>query len=71
MEFVIIFIKMPQGQAQTAITSTAATVDCPPNPFPPGAAEATCVGGSGYNGFSGHGQVNAFNAVTHTTQPED
>ena len=31
--------------------------------------DSFCQGGSGYNGFYGHGQVNAFNAVTHTTAP--
>jgi len=63
------FGKMPQGRIQAAITSTADSMDCPPNPFYPGpssAFEANCAGGSGYNGFFGHGQVNAFNAVTHT-----
>ena len=34
--------------------------------FPGGIASfaATCVGGTGYNGFYGHGQVNALSAVT-------
>ncbi len=60
---------LSQGGAQGALTSTADPLDCPPNPFNPGPPfdfEAFCVGGSGYNGFYGHGQVNAYNAVTHT-----
>jgi subtilisin family serine protease len=63
------FGKMPQGRVQAALTSTADPLACPPNPFDPsgtGALAAHCAGGSGYNGFFGHGQVNAFNAVTHT-----
>jgi subtilisin family serine protease len=61
--------KKPQGAVQAALTSTADSMACPPNPFDPGGTGAwlaTCVGGSGYNGFYGHGQVDAFNAVTHT-----
>jgi len=63
------FGKMPQGAVQAALTNTADPMACPANPFDPGgtgAFLATCVGGSGYNGFFGHGQVNAFNAVTFT-----
>jgi len=63
------FGKMPQGAVQAMITSTADPMACPPNPFDPGGTGAwlaTCVGGSSYNGFYGHGQVNAFSAVTHT-----
>ena len=62
------FGKMPQGAVQAKLTSTAATMACPLNPFDPGGAGAwlaTCVGGDGYNGFYGHGQVDAFNAVSH------
>jgi len=62
------FGKKPQGAVQAALTGTADPMACPPNPFDPGglgAYLATCVGGSGYNGFYGHGQVNALNAVTH------
>jgi subtilisin family serine protease len=61
--------KKPQGAVQAALTSTADSMACPPNPFDPsgiGTWIATCVGGNGYNGFYGHGQVDAFNAVTHT-----
>ena len=61
--------KMPQGRVQAFLTGTADPVSCPPNPFDPsgdGRYFATCQGGEGYNGFFGHGQVNAFSAVTHT-----
>jgi subtilisin family serine protease len=61
--------KRPQGAVQAQLTGTADPQDCPPNPFVPGGLEflaATCTGGSGYNGFFGHGQVNALNAVTNT-----
>lgn len=63
------FGKMPQGAVQAMLTGTADAMACPPNPFDPGgtgAYLATCIGGAGYNGFYGHGQVNAFSAVTHT-----
>jgi subtilisin family serine protease len=62
------FGKMPAGAVQIALTSTADPMACPPNPFNPGGADvwlANCVGGGGYNGFYGHGQVNALSAVTH------
>jgi subtilisin family serine protease len=60
---------MPQGRVQAFLTSTADPQACPENPFDPsgtGRYLAICEGGIGYNGFYGHGQVNAFNAVTHT-----
>lgn len=63
------FGKMPQGAVQAMLTGTADAMACTPNPFNPGPPfifQATCVGGGGYNGFYGHGQVNAFGAVTHT-----
>jgi lantibiotic leader peptide-processing serine protease len=63
------FGKMPPGRVQALLTQTADSMDCPPNPFNPGPPfnyMATCDGGSGYNGFYGHGQVDALNAVTHT-----
>ena len=59
---------MPQGAVQAALTNSADPLACPPNPFDPGgtgAFLATCVGGAGYNGFFGHGQINAFSAVTY------
>jgi subtilisin family serine protease len=64
------FGKMPPGKVQAFITQTADPQPCPTNPFDPdgtGAWLATCQGGDGYNSFYGHGQVNALNAVTHTT----
>ena len=63
------FGKMPPGAVQAMMTSTADPMACPANPFNPGGAGAwlaTCQGGDGYNGFYGHGQVNALSAVTHT-----
>ncbi len=63
------FGHMPQSAVQAMLTNTADPMDCPPNPFDPGGLgtySATCVGGSSYNGFFGHGQVNAFSAVTFT-----
>jgi lantibiotic leader peptide-processing serine protease len=62
------FGKMPQGAVQAALNNSADPMACPPNPFNPGGSgnyAATCVGGSGYNGFYGHGQVNALSAVSH------
>ena len=63
------FGKLPQGKVQAMLNQTADPQPCPPNPFDPGgtgAFLATCTGGTGYNSFYGHGQVNAFNAVTHS-----
>jgi subtilisin family serine protease len=60
--------KIPQGRVQALITQTADPLPCPLNPFDPGGSGrylATCQGGIGYNSFNGHGQVNAYNAVTH------
>ncbi len=64
------FGKMPPGKVQAMLNQTADPLACPPNPFSPSPSfTAICEGGSGYNGFYGHGQVNAFNAVTHTAAP--
>jgi subtilisin family serine protease len=63
--------KMPPGRVQAAINQTADFVPCPENPFNPGPPfdwPAECQGGHGYNSFYGHGQVNAFKAVTHNPQ---
>lgn len=60
--------KMPPGKVQAMLDQSADSIPCPPNPFDPGGTGrylATCQGGSGYNGFYGHGQVNALSAVTH------
>jgi lantibiotic leader peptide-processing serine protease len=57
---------MPAGAVAAMLQSTADPMACPPNPFDPGGAGAwlaTCVGGAGYNGFYGHGLVNALSAV--------
>lgn len=58
--------RIPPGSVQATITRTADPIACPPNPFNPGPPFnylATCEGGIGYNGFYGHGQVNAYNAI--------
>jgi lantibiotic leader peptide-processing serine protease len=53
------------GAVKARIGQTADSIDCPANPFRAGTAfEATCRGGAGHNSFYGHGQVNAYNAVT-------
>ena len=62
------FGKMPQGAVQAMLTGTADPMACPPNPFNPGGAGRLACDlcwRDGYNGFYGHGQVNALNAVTH------
>ena len=57
--------KLSPGAVQALITRTADPVACPPNPFNPGGFfPATCQGGAGYNGFYGHGQVNALAVVS-------
>ncbi|HEY3209269.1 MAG TPA: S8 family serine peptidase [Actinomycetota bacterium] len=55
------------GAVTARINGTADSHECPPNPFNPGPPfdfEAHCAGGTGYNGFYGHGQVNALRAVS-------
>jgi subtilisin family serine protease len=62
------FGSMPVGRVQAMLDQTAVPIPCPPNPFDPtgdGAWLAICEGGA-FNGFFGHGQVDAYNAVTHT-----
>lgn len=62
------FGKVPPGRVQALINQTADALPCPTNPFNPGPPFnylAECQGGDGYNGFYGHGQVNALSAVTH------
>jgi subtilisin family serine protease len=59
--------KMSPGAVQAIVENTADAMDCPPNPFNPGPPFdflAICEGGAGYNGFYGHGQVNALGAVS-------
>jgi len=58
---------MSAGAVAAMLMNTADPQACPPNPFNPGPPfifEATCLGGHGYNGFYGHGQVNALSAVS-------
>jgi lantibiotic leader peptide-processing serine protease len=55
------------GSVTAKINNTADAHACPPNPFDPGGSGdfvAHCAGGTGYNGFYGHGQVNALRAVS-------
>jgi subtilisin family serine protease len=57
------------GAVTARITSTADPNPCPdislyaPFPAVDGGAPQVCQGGTGYNSFSGHGQVNAWAAV--------
>jgi subtilisin family serine protease len=58
--------EMPAGAVAAMLQNTADPMACPPSPFDPGPPfifAATCVGGAGYNGFYGKGQVNALTAV--------
>jgi lantibiotic leader peptide-processing serine protease len=48
---------MRPGRVQAYLQQTATEVACPPDP-------TACQGGEGYNGFYGHGIVDAFAAVT-------
>jgi subtilisin family serine protease len=59
--------KLRPGQVEQIINRTADAIDCPQNPYNPGGAGvslAHCQGGAGYNGFYGHGQINALRALT-------
>ncbi len=67
------FGPMMPGKVQAVITQTADPMACPPDlsiysffPAVDNAAPQVCQGGIGYNSFNGHGQVNAFSAVTHS-----
>jgi lantibiotic leader peptide-processing serine protease len=66
--------KLSPGQVQALIQQTADPQPCPQT-LPPGYSAfvglnsglpQTCQGGTGHNSWYGNGQVNAFNAVTHT-----
>ena len=65
--------KMRPGQVEQYLTQTAIPQDCPPNPFlfpdfPQTSGEPQeCQGGLGYNGFYGHGEVDALKAIFHDT----
>ncbi len=59
------------GAVAAKITNTADPMACPPDlsiyaPFPSvnNGAPQVCQGGTGYNSFNGHGQVNALSAVS-------
>lgn len=60
------------GAVAAKINNTADPTACPADlsiyaffPSQNNGAPQTCQGGTGYNGFNGHGQVNALSAVTH------
>jgi subtilisin family serine protease len=62
------------GRVAAIITQTADPAACPPaatlalyDPFPQfsNGEPQSCQGGTGYNSWYGHGQVNALSAVTH------
>jgi lantibiotic leader peptide-processing serine protease len=68
------FGPMPPGLVAAAINQTADPIGCPDPatlalyaPFPQFSTREpqSCQGGTGYNSWYGHGQVNAFRAVTH------
>jgi subtilisin family serine protease len=50
--------KLRPGRVEAIIQQTADPIACPPDP-------TTCEGGEGYNGWYGHGRVNALRAVLH------
>jgi subtilisin family serine protease len=60
--------KMRPSQVEQIINRSADPQACPEqNPYNPGgtgAFLAECQGGTGYNGFYGHGQINALRALT-------
>ena len=67
--------KLRPGQVAAFLTQTADPQDCP-STLPPGyltftgvnsGAVQSCQGGPGHNSWYGNGQVDAFNAVTHTS----
>jgi subtilisin family serine protease len=53
--------RLRPGFVAAVLKQTAEPMPCPPDP--------RCVGGEGYNGFFGHGEVDAFAAVTHESAP--
>ena len=48
---------MRPGRVRAFLQRSATPVACPPDP-------TACQGGEGYNGFYGHGIVDAYTAVT-------
>ena len=67
------FGKMPPSAVAAWINATADPIGCPDTsiyaPFPSfsNGAPQVCEGDLDYNGFNGHGQVNALSAVLHLT----
>jgi hypothetical protein len=68
--------KMRPDQVAAFLDQTADPIACPtpeqlalyaPFPSVSNGAPQTCQGGPGYNSWYGHGQINALNAVTHTS----
>jgi subtilisin family serine protease len=66
---------MPPGLVTAMLGQTADAIACPdaatlalyaPFPSVSNGAPQTCEGGPSYNGWYGHGQVNALRAVTHS-----
>jgi hypothetical protein len=66
----------PPGTVAARINNTADPLACPEDTsiyafFPSvdisvdSGAPQVCQGGTGYNSFNGHGQVNALSAITH------
>ncbi len=59
------------GAVAARLNNTADPMACPDTsmyaffPSVDNGAPQTCQGGTGYNGFNGHGQVDALNAVSH------
>lgn len=53
--------KLRPGKVKAFLQATAEPKPCPPDP--------RCEGGEGYNGFFGHGEVDALNAVLHEPAP--
>jgi lantibiotic leader peptide-processing serine protease len=60
------------GAVAAKLSNTADPLACPPDlsiyaffPAVDNGAPQVCTGGTGYNSFNGHGQVNALSAVTH------
>jgi lantibiotic leader peptide-processing serine protease len=50
--------KLRPGRVEAMLEQTADPLPCPPEP-------STCQGGEDYNGWYGHGRINALRAVTH------
>ncbi len=60
------------GAVAAKLANTADPMACPPDlsiyaffPAVDNGAPQVCTGGTGYNSFNGHGQINALKAITH------